>query len=148
MFKKIWNKIYTWSKDNWLYLVGFIFCAVIPVVMLIELVATSDTFLGIKIGFAFCIVAVVIFFIARNQLKKLAYKFENRVIRECLLAVILAMWWGFGIGVVFGLSAIADRLGAFWWRVGLCFLIGSICYVMHAYSKQNKVGGETHEQDG
>jgi len=131
------KSLLTIIKNNWLAFMGFIFVVVIPVIMLIELVSRSNTFLGIKIGFGFCIVALVIFFIARSRLKKLAEKVKSKVTKQVILAILLGTLWALGIVIIIGIAAIASRLEAFWYRVGICFVIGSAFYIIHAIQKGN-----------
>ena len=136
MIKSFWNKL---CKLGFLYLLGFVFCAIVPIIMLTEMVINSQAELGIKISFGFCLIAVVCFFVMRNQLKKLAEKVKNEVLRELAMTTLLALWWGFGIVVILGVSAAIDKIEAFWWRLGICFLVGSCFYILHAATKQRRL---------
>jgi hypothetical protein len=134
MIKSLWNKT---LKFGLLRLIGFCFIVVIPMIMLSELVSNSNAPLGVKISFTFCAILTVSFFVARNQLKKLALRVTNHIMREACFAALLVLWWTFGIIVIIAISAIVGMLEAFWWRVGVSFLIGSALYVAHAIKIQN-----------
>lgn len=135
-------KLKFWSSNrvlaNIFRILGFAFIVIVPIILLIELVSNSNATLGIKVGFGFCIVATVIFFVTRNQLKKLADKLKNPVTKEVIFAILLGMVWAFIIVVILGIEATIDRIAGFWWRVGVCWLIGSAFYIVHEIQKKMK----------
>jgi hypothetical protein len=132
------HKLLQWAKMNYWAALGFGFCVVLPVYLLNEVAALSKVGAGVKLTFMGCIAVAVLFIATYKRLKLRVYTAKNLTVRESLLSVMRGIWWGIGFGIIYGLSKFADKLESYWWKVGICFLAGSACYLIHSLKKERE----------
>jgi len=142
---------WTWKtiKKNWLAFVGFIFYVVIPLIMLYETLQTSNANFMHYMSFAGCVVVIVASIIFFKRLRSLVEKIKKPLLRRLLLVFLLFSSWGLFAVFFYGLSAFFNNLLAYWWRVGICFIIGSMFYIIHALKEERdgKRGEQYNGQD-
>ena len=132
--KKMWKGV----KKNYLALLGFIFCVVVPAALLIEIASRAPAVvLGIRVSFITCLVLGIIFLVLQGRIKRFAHKCSP-ICERILLIVLLFCWWAIGIGIALGIKHFSDKILTFWWSVGICWAIGSGCYLLHAMKKGEK----------
>lgn len=148
MFKKIWQKFLNLCKTRWAYLISIIFIWLIPIIMLNEYVALTETNIAFKITFMGCLVLLVVFFAFRKKIFALIHKQPHGIIRGVLLCVHKAITYGLFLGVLWAISTFSGKLYYWWLLCGISMIFGLIFIMIdeHLASKKAKED-KTNETD-
>lgn len=145
MLKKTWNKFLSLCKTRWAYLVSLLFIWVIPIVMLNEFVALTETNIAFKITFMGCLVLLVVFFAFRKKIYALIHKQPHGILRGVLLCIHKAITYGLILGVLWAVSMFSDKLYHWWLLSGISVLIGLIFIIIDERLASVKAKGDSNE---
>lgn len=145
MLKKLWNKFLNLCKTRWAYLVSLLFIWIIPIIMLNEFVALTETNIAFKITFMGCLVLLVIFFALRKKIYALIHKQPHGILRGVLLCIHKTVTYGLILGVLWAISMFSDKLYHWWLLCGIPVLIGLIFVVLDERLATNKSKGDSNE---
>lgn len=134
MFKKLLNK----CKRRWAYLISVIFIWVIPIIMLNEYVALTQTNIAFKITFMGCLVLMVIFFAFRKKIFAVIHKQPHGIMRGVLLCIHKAVTYGLILGVLWAISSFGNKLYNWWLLCGISIVIGLIFVLIDEFMASKK----------
>lgn len=146
MLKKFWSKFLNLCKTRWAYLVSLIFIWVIPIIMLNEFVALTETNIAFKITFMGCLVLLVVFFAFRKKIYGLIHKQPHGIIRGVLLCIHKAITYGLFLGVLWAITTFSDKLYHWWLLSGISVLIGLIFIMIDEYLATKKVKEDSNDE--
>lgn len=145
MLKKLWNKFLNLCKTRWAYLVSLLFIWIIPIIMLNEFVALTETNIAFKITFMGCLVLLVIFFALRKKIYALIHRQPHGILRGVLLCIHKTVTYGLILGVLWAISMFSDKLYHWWLLCGISVLIGLIFVVLDERLATKKSKGDSNE---
>ena len=130
MFKKIFSKLINFFKFKWAYILSLIFIWVIPIIMLNEYVALTETNISFKITFMGCLVCLVILFAFRKKFYALIHQKPHGWKRGVLLCLHKAVTYGLCLGVLWAVSTFSGKFYTWWLLCGISIFFGLICILI------------------
>lgn len=126
-------------------MVSLLFIWVIPIIMLNEFVALTETNIAFKITFMGCLVLLVVFFALRKKIYALIHKQPHGILRGVLLCIHKAVTYGLILGVLWAISMFSDKLYHWWLLCGISVLIGLFFVVLDERLAMKKRKGDSNE---
>lgn len=124
MLKKLFNKIKTLCKTRWAYVASLVFMWVIPIIMLNEYIALTETNIAFKITFMGCLVLLVVCIALRKKIYAIIHKRPHGVMRGVLLCTHKTVTYGLCLGVLWAVTSFGGKLFDWWLLSGISILIG------------------------
>lgn len=113
-------------KQNWAYFLSIIFFWVIPIIMLNETVALTETKVAFKLTFMGCLVVLFIIIAFRKKVYVFIEKRPHGMIRAILLCLYKGITYGTILGILWAISSFGDKLFNWWLLSGISMLVGLI----------------------
>ena len=128
----LWDKF----KKNIYSLFGFIFCYIVPLIILGTVVNyTRDiTFWTRFTIWAYLAVAIFVVILLK-KLRERVLIMPHSAKRGILLSIFTLLYWVFLFGLIYGLSIVGNSLIQYWCYVGICLLVGRVFYILDEISK-------------
>lgn len=131
--QSVWNKI----EKHWQLALAFFITYIVPILMLNEIVTfAKEVPAGIKITFMGSIAIGALFIIFYKKLKEQVIRMPKGVLRGILKIIYSIIFWAIIYGISWGLSYFAHLFGEYWIRVGVCFGVGHIFYMIDEVKKR------------
>lgn len=113
-------------KRNWAYFLSIIFFWVIPIIMLNETVALTETNVAFKLTFMGCLVVLFIIIAFRKKVYVFIEKRPHGMIRAILLCLYKGITYGTILGILWAISSFGDKFFNWWLLSGISMLVGLI----------------------
>lgn len=134
------NKLLTFIKQKWLWILGFAFTWAVPIYMLNEISALAENVPAhIKVTFTGSTVILVLFFAFRKWLYGKIITMKIGLVRALLMTLYRAVAYGLVFGLLWGIVAISDNLLDYWQSVGISLVFGAICYCLYEYFERKRL---------
>ena len=111
-------------KTRWAYFVSLIFIWIIPIIMLNETVALTETRTGLKITFMGCLVLLFVFLAFRKKIYAFVHSKPHGMLRGVLLCCHKAVSYSLILGVLWAISVFSTKFYHWWLLSGVSILIG------------------------
>ena len=143
MLKKAFSSFLQLCKTRWAYVVSLVFIWVIPIIMLNEYVALTETNIAFKITFMGCLVIFVIFLAMRKKIYAFIHKQPHGLTRGVLLCVHKAITYGLALGILWAISYFSGKFFHWWLLCGISILIGLVFIIVDEIlaARKKKEGG-------
>ena len=139
------NKLKSFIKKRWAYLVSLLFIWIVPIVMLNEIVALVEVNVAFKITFSGCVVIFIVFLTFRNKIYALIHILPHGVLRGVLLCLHKAVMYGLILGIMWGINSFSGKFFDWWLLCGISWLIGFVFIVLDENNCKEKVEDERKE---
>lgn len=139
------NKLKSFIKKRWAYLVSLLFIWIVPIVMLNEIVALVEVNVAFKITFSGCVVIFIVFLTFRKKIYALIHKLPHGVLRGVLLCLHKAVMYGLILGIMWGINSFSGKFFDWWLLCGISWLIGFVFIVLDENNCKEKVEDERKE---
>ena len=139
------NKLKSFIKKRWAYLVSLLFIWIVPIVMLNEIVALVEVNVAFKITFSGCVVIFIVFLTVRKKIYALIHKLPHGVLRGVLLCLHKAVMYGLILGIMWGINSFSGKFFDWWLLCGISWLIGFVFIVLDENNCKEKVEDERKE---
>lgn len=134
------KKLKHFFKTRWSYFVSLVFIWVIPIIMLNETVALTETNTGFKITFMGCLVILFIFIAFRKKIYAFIHSKPHGMFRGVLLCIHKAVSYGLILGVLWAVSAFSTKFYHWWLLCGISILVGLVFLILDEHFASKKVG--------
>ncbi len=141
---KLKDKLLTFLKTRWAYFVSLIFIWLIPIIMLNETVALTDTSTGFKVTFMGCLVLLFVFIAFRKKIFALINKAPHGLPRGILLCLHKLVTYSLVLGVLWAISSFASKFYNWWLLVGISIGIGLIFVIVDEINARRRMNNETN----
>lgn len=136
---KFKDKVKSFLKTRWAYFVSLIFIWLIPIIMLNEVVALTDTSTGFKVTFMGCLVLLFVFIAFRKKIFAIINKSPHGLLRGVLLCIHKLVTYSLILGVLWAISSFASKFYNWWLLVGISLGIGLVFVVVDEINARRRV---------
>ncbi len=125
-------------KENWAYILSIVFFWVIPIIMLNETVALTETNVSFKLTFMGCLVILFVVLALRKKLYVFIEKRPHGMLRATLLCLYKMITYGTILGVFWAISSFGDKFFKWWLLSGVSIFFGLIFIIINEKIKTPK----------
>lgn len=141
------SKLKNFFKLRWAYFISTFFVWIIPIIMLNETVALTETNAGFKLTFMGCLVLLFVFFAFRKKIYAFIHSKPHGILRGVLLCIHKAVSYGLVLGVLWAISVFSTKLYHWWLLCGVSILIGLIFLFIDEHLASKKEGDKHERSD-